>query len=129
MDYSKAKVIVVDDNKLYLHLVKTVLKKRLDIDVVTVFNPKEMFAHLDKNHIDLIILDMELPVMDGLSALKLLRSKEKTRDIHVIPCTAIQKTELVVQLIKLGIDDFIIKSHDNNVIVEKVKKSLDKILI
>ena len=87
-----------------------------------------IFAYLEKNQVDLIILDLEMPIMDGVTALMHLRTNPKTKDIHVIPCSAIHKTELVVKLIKLGIDDYIVKSNDINMIVDKVKKSLDKIL-
>jgi CheY-like chemotaxis protein len=128
MDYSKAKILIVDDNQLFINLFRTVFKKKMDNIVTTVNNPKEMFDILDKDpDYDLIILDLEMPIMDGLTALRHLRSNEQTKDMHVIPCSAIQKTELVIELYNLGIDDYIVKSNDINIVLEKVKKVLDKI--
>ena len=65
---------------------------------------------------------MELPVMDGLTVLKHLRSNPKTQDLAVIICTALSDKELFIELFKLNISDYIMKTSGNKVIKQKLKK-------
>ncbi len=123
-----ATVLVIEDNQLYREFLKTLLKKSLGISIVEARDPKIAFDYLKTNVPDLIILDMELPMMDGFQILKHLRKNSRTKHVAVIPCTVLKQEHLIMNLLKLGISDYIDKKIPPKEIVQKISKVLDKVL-
>lgn len=120
-------ILIIDDDKLFRKYLGEKLEKILQVKILEAENPKVAFEILKKTKPDLILLDMEMPVMDGYSALKLLRSIPSTTSIPVIACTALHDRVLVVALLKLKISDYIEKSTNSTTMVKKIKKVLDTI--
>lgn len=127
MDFSQYKVLLVDDEISYRTFLRTLIEKQFKAKVIEARNPKEAFDYLKTEIPSLIILDMQMPVMDGLTALTYIRSNSTTRFIPVIACTAMSKTDLVLKLAELGIADYIVKSSPANVFAEKILKVLKQI--
>ena len=125
--YSDNVILLIDDDSLFRKLLIKKLTYLLGAYVVEANDPIEAEKYLQNNHPDLIILDILMPVIDGLSWLKKVRKEKKYGDIRVIPCTTMPTRELVVNMIKLKIDDFFDKSTKMDVLLAKVQKSLDKI--
>ena len=119
-------IIIVDDDPLYRHFLVTLLSRQGNIVISEASNPKEAFELIKNKRPNLILLDMEMPFMSGLNVLKYIRENMDTKDIPVIPCTAIRTKELVMSSISLGITDFIEKQTDPNIIIEKILKALHK---
>lgn len=126
-DFSQHTVLIIDDNELYRKFLNKVLSKAFSCVVFEVGDPKEASTWLKTNTPSLIILDMEMPVMDGYSYLKILRDNEKTQDIPVVVCTSLSSVDLVVRLVKLKIVDYIEKRSDAKVITEKLYKVLKQL--
>lgn len=126
MDYSKQRLLIIDDDEAFAKFVKKYSQIELGIESDTATNPKEGFELLDKNKYDLILLDMEMPVMDGYNALREIRLMEDTKHIPVIVCTAIVSPTLIASLAKLGIDSYIAKPSKSNIIINKIKTALEK---
>ncbi|MCX7908284.1 MAG: response regulator [Ignavibacteria bacterium] len=118
-------VLILDDDDLFRQFAKYVIEKYLGVEVVGIKTPDEGFAFLEKRIPDLILLDMEMPVMDGYSFLRKLRMDTRFDKIRVIPCTAIASKDLFASLLKLGIDDYILKPPTDKVLVSKVKRVVD----
>lgn len=119
-----ADVLVVDDDKANRMLMKKLIETFFYASVTTANNPKEAFEALTKISPKLIILDMQMPVMDGYTALKHIRSFDATRDTPVIAYTALGNTELLAELVKWNISDFIKKPTTTEIIVKKVSPFL-----
>lgn len=119
-------VLLVDDEETYRKFLKALTEKNLGVKTVEANNPKDAFDYLEKEIPDLVLLDMQMPVMDGISMLKYIRQSPKLKDLSVIPCTALRTKELVAQVAKLRITDFILKTSDANVVLGKIKKALEK---
>lgn len=118
-------ILIVDDEEAYRNFLKTVVEKTFNLNVSTATNPKEAFEYIKNVKVpDLIMLDMQMPVMDGLTALKYLRSGLKTRNIPVIICTALSSESLLIELFKLKISDYLVKPADSKSISKKVFKAL-----
>ena len=126
-EHSNNTILIIDDDNLFRRYLGEKLEKILKVKVVEAENPKIAFEIIKKTKPDLILLDMEMPVMDGYSALKLLRSIPSTTSIPVIACTALRDRDLVVALLKLKISDYIEKSTNSTTMVKKIKKVLDTI--
>jgi len=120
-------VLIIDDDDLFRQYAKFILEKQLNVEVVAVKTPKEGFEFLEKNLPDLLILDMEMPVMDGYTFFRRIRADKRLEKLHVIPCTALASKDLFASLLRLGIDDYILKPVNDKVLVSKVSRVLDYI--
>ena len=70
---------------------------------------------------DLIILDITMPVMDGLEMLRKLRSSPRGKDMKVLMLTAESAKENIVEIAKLGVTNYIVKPFTNDQLIEKIK--------
>lgn len=126
-DYSKFTVMVVDDEPAHRKYLKHLIKKDFNANVIEASHPKEAFEMMKEGIPDLIMLDMQMPVMDGYTALKYIRSLPATAEVPVIGCSSVTDKELIIRLAKLKINDYVSKSSDSTVIVEKLKAIFAKI--
>lgn len=118
-------ILILDDDDLFRQFSKFIIEKYLRAEVVGFKNPEECFTFLEKRIPDLILLDMEMPVMNGYQFLKELRMDKRFEEVHVIPCTALASKELFASLLKLGIDDYILKPPTDKVLISKVKRVME----
>jgi CheY-like chemotaxis protein len=126
MDYSKYTVLIVDDEPSYRKFYSKVIANAFKAKIIEASNPREAFDYLNANEPpDLILLDMQMPVMDGYTALKKIRLNPKTANTPVIANTALNNSQLVSSLIKLNISDYIVKPAESMKVVEKIKKVFD----
>lgn len=99
-------VLLVDDNSKYL-------KDALPFygyEVQTAFDGIQALKTLNKNNgIDIVLLDVMMPNIDGWQTLKAIRSNEKTKHLPVIMLTAVNEDQKMVAGLKNGADDYIVK--------------------
>jgi response regulator RpfG family c-di-GMP phosphodiesterase len=100
-------IVVVDDNPVILQAGKSILIDQYD--VFTAASAEKMFRFLEHNMPALILLDIEMPGMDGYEAIKLLKAKPETRDIPVIFLTSRTDTANELEGLSLGAVDYITK--------------------
>ena len=87
---------------------------------------EDMFDALGKQHCDLIILDVMLPGMDGLAALRLLKGSENTADIPVIIASAKGDEQAKVEGLDIGADDYIAKPFGMRELAARINANLRK---
>jgi len=116
----KKTIFVVDDNNTNLALAEQALQDQYR--VITLPSAAKMFKFLEKTTPDLILLDIEMPEMDGFEALSLL--KESKADIPVIFLTSLLDAEVEVKGFQLGVIDFITKPFSAPVLVNRIKTHL-----
>lgn len=102
-----AKILIVDDNPKYLS--EALPMFGYTVEVVT--NGIDALKVLEKNtsNIDLVLLDVMMPQMDGWETLKAIRSNPDTKYLPVIMITAVSEEHKVVSGLKYGADDYIVK--------------------
>jgi len=128
MDYSKYMVLIIDDEVGYRKYFSKMISSAFKAKIVEAENPKVAFEFLSNNNLpDLIILDMQMPVMDGYTALKKIRSNPKTAEIPVIASTALNNAQLFTSLIKLSISDIILKPANKQIVLEKIEKVFESL--
>ena len=121
------KILIVDDEKDFLDVISDRLKAR-DMNVSTATSAAAALKKIDEDSFDAVVLDLQMPEMDGLEALK--KMKEKNPDLQVIFLTGHATVESGVEAMKLGALDFIEKPADLATIVEKIKSAkAEKILL
>ncbi len=107
-DETKPRVLVVDDEALNLKLFDTLLRG-LDYDVVKATSGEEALHAVHKTEIDLILLDLMMPGMNGYEVCRRLKADETTRMIPIIMLTAVSGAEAKIKGIEAGVDDFLTK--------------------
>jgi putative two-component system response regulator len=116
-------IFVVDDSDTNLSMAEAALEKQYQ--VMTMPSAAKMFVLLEKIRPDLILLDIEMPEMDGFETLKLLKINEKWLDIPVIFLTGRNDPKVEVHGFELGAIDFITKPFSEPVFLNRIKTHLD----
>ena len=106
----KKLIILVDDNPTNLRIGKNVLSEKYS--VATAPSAAKLFNLLESNHPSLILLDIDMPEMDGHKALEILKSKPGTKDIPVVFLTGMSDTQDQERGLTMGAVDYVTKPFD-----------------
>ncbi len=119
-----AKILVIEDERM----VREAIKRKLEVsgfEVVEAGDGQEGLALAEKEKPSLILLDLIIPLMDGLTVLEKLRGSDWGKDIPVIILSNLSDNATVAESKKRGVYDFLIKTDWSlDDVVEKVKKVL-----
>ena len=120
--YTGFKVLIVDDNPNNLFTLRSLIEKYTDVHVIEADGgEKAVNLALTENDVDLIILDVQMPEMDGFQTASMLKVRKKTRDIPVIFLTAAYKTDEFQQKgYDVGAADYLLKPIDDNLLLNKL---------
>jgi putative two-component system response regulator len=116
-------IFVVDDSDTNLSMVENALEKYYQ--VMTLPSAMKMFSLLEKITPDLILLDIEMPEMDGFEALLYMKSNPLHRDIPVIFLTGYTDNEIEANGFEMGVVDFISKPFSTPVLLNRIKTHLE----
>ncbi|MDR1395240.1 MAG: response regulator [Deltaproteobacteria bacterium] len=122
MDKVKRKIMLVDDNLTNLNVGKNALLEHYDVLPAT--SAEKMFKLLGRVTPDLILLDVEMPVMGGYEAIKILKSKMETAFIPVIFLTAMNDQESELAGLSLGAVDYITKPFVQPLLLKRIELHL-----
>ncbi|MFH1995437.1 MAG: response regulator [Candidatus Omnitrophota bacterium] len=118
-----ARILVVDDEQKNVKLLEAYLLP-LGYEVMKAGNGREALTIIEKKSVDLMLLDVMMPGMDGFEVTEKLRADERTRLIPVVLVTALKETEDRIRGIKAGCDDFISKPFDKDELLARVRSLL-----
>ncbi|MBS4540073.1 response regulator transcription factor [Clostridium sp. D2Q-11] len=120
---SYGKILVVDDEEHIVELIKYNLESN-GYEIITAFDGNEAYKKALEETPDLILLDIMLPILDGMEVCKKLKRNKDTEDIPVIMLTAKgEETDKVIGL-ELGADDYITKPFGIRELVARIKAVL-----
>ena len=117
------RILIVDDNRLNLVAAKNVLKDIYSISAVT--SGEQVFTFLENNTCDLILLDINMPGMDGFEVFEKLKDTENGKDIPVIFLTADNDASTESKCFNSGAFDFIAKPFVPEVMRSRIGRSLE----
>ncbi|MCL2801466.1 MAG: response regulator [Treponema sp.] len=115
-------VFIVDDNETNRLAAKTALGEIYNTYAVP--SAEQMFVLLEKIKPDLILLDVEMPEMDGFEAIKILKSKPDTKDIPVVFLTASTVSGDRFEGLSLGAVDYISKPFLPNLLLQRINRNI-----
>lgn len=118
------KILIVEDDEFLVQMYATKLELQ-DFEVTTAGDGKQALKAIQKSSPDLILLDLNLPVMDGFQVLEVIKKDEKTKNIPVLVLTNFGQKEHVDRCLALGAADYLIKAHFvPSEVVDKIKSLL-----
>lgn len=123
---SQKKIIIAEDSNIIINVVSKVLEN-MNYKVLGVNNGKELLGKIGKEHFDLILMDINMPKMDGITCATHIRQSESS-DIKNIPIIALSGNDrnmTVEEYNAAGIDDLIQKPIDFDQMAKKISNILN----
>ena len=118
---NKYTILCVDDNKNNLFTLSALLENSGNVQTIEALSAKEGFNHLLSDKVDLILLDVQMPEMNGFEFAKLVKANKKTKDIPIIFVTAVFKSEeFIKEGFEIGAVDYLTKPIDDNQLLNKI---------
>ncbi len=120
--YAGFKLLAVDDNQHNLFTLRSLVSKHMDVEILEAESGRKALELARANpDIDLIILDVQMPEMDGFETARMLKLYKKTSEIPVIFLTAAFKTQEFQQKgYDVGAADYLLKPIDDNQLLNKI---------
>ena len=116
-------VLIVDDLAFIKIVLRDILEKSGFRVVGEASNGEQAITMYQDTRPDVVLMDITMPGMDGITALKRIRQIDPAA--RVIICSALGQQRLIVQAIQLGAKDFIVKPFQPQRVVSALKKALD----
>jgi DNA-binding NarL/FixJ family response regulator len=115
------RILLADDHQLFIEGVRTVLEEISDAEIIaSVNNGVELMEKFRSTHVDLVVLDLNMPKLDGLQCLKEIKAERPQTRVLVL--TNYSQPELMEEVKQLKADGFLIKNSTASELRESVKK-------
>ena len=119
----KIRVLLVDDEEEFVEA----LGERLEVrgfDVATALSGAEALERIQEREIDLVILDVQMPGLDGVEALRQIKQRKPL--VEVIMLTGHGTVQTAIDGMKLGAFDFLLKPTETEELVEKIRRAFSR---
>lgn len=118
----KMRILVVDDFSTMRRIIKNILKQLGFTNVVDADDGSTAWEILNKDKIDFVISDWNMPTMTGIELLKKIRSSEEFADLPFMMVTAEGQQENIIEAVQAGVSNYIVKPFTPETIEQKIKK-------
>ncbi|MBJ7997457.1 fused response regulator/phosphatase [Bacillus mycoides] len=124
-------ILIVDDNPVNIFVIEKILKQAGYQDLVSLNSAQELFEYIHfgkdssrHNEIDLILLDIMMPEIDGLEVCRRLQNEEKFKDIPIIFVTALEDANKLAEALDIGAMDYITKPINKVELLARMRVAL-----
>jgi PleD family two-component response regulator len=118
----KKKILAIDDSAIALKQLQNILESKYEFVGVT--GGLAGLKRLDNETFDLVLLDIEMPVMDGFATLTSIRQRENLRDLPIIILTGTRHKEKVIKGITSGVEGYVVKPANSELLLAKIEAVL-----
>lgn len=118
------RILVVDDSPTMRRIIVNTLNRIGYSDMVEAADGREALSRMKNESFDLIITDWNMPKMDGMTLVKILRRTQGYHDVPILMVTTRSIEEDIVAAIKAGVNSYVIKPFTPAVLEEKIDKIL-----
>ncbi|NWF52357.1 MAG: chemotaxis response regulator CheY [Nitrospirae bacterium] len=123
----KMKILVVDDFPTMRRIVKNILKQLGFENIEEAEDGAQAYSKLKSGSFGFVVSDWNMPNMDGLSFLKAVRSDPQLKETPFLMVTAEAEKDKVIEAIKSGVNNYIVKPFTAETLKEKMEKIFEKI--
>lgn len=124
--FEDATILIVEDTQMMRVLMSRYLKQAGFQNIIETQNGQEGLEALNAHQIDLVLLDINMPVMDGYQALEAIRADAKWKELPVIMITAVDDIESVARCIEMGAEDYMPKLFNPILLKSRILSCLEK---
>jgi CheY-like chemotaxis protein len=118
------KILLAEDNDIN-RMIATIVLKSNGYHITEVLDGKEAIAELSRQSFDLVLMDMQMPFMDGLEATRIIR-KHLNNKVPIIALTANEIRHEKDRCVRAGMNDFLMKPFEEKDLVSIIHKWLNK---
>lgn len=126
IDQSKITILIVDDIPLNVLLIQKMLGK-YHFNLVTANDGQAALDTISRGEVDLVLLDLMMPVMDGYEVIEHLRANEATKELPIVILSALNSNDDVKRGFDLGANDFITKPIIMDKLLDSIAKQVNAI--
>lgn len=113
--------LIVDDSKIVRKVVRRIVEA-FGFTILEAENGQEAVDHARANSVDVVILDWNMPVMDGLECMKQIRADPAVHQPKIIFCTTENEFGKIQQAMMNGADEYVMKPFDEAIIAGKLRQ-------
>lgn len=118
----KKKILAIDDSIIALKQLQSILETKFEF--VGVNSGLAGLKRLDNEAFDLVLLDIEMPVMDGFATLTSIRQRENLKDLPIVILTGTRHKEKVIKGITSGVHGYVVKPAESGQLISKIEEAL-----
>jgi two-component system chemotaxis response regulator CheY len=119
------KVLIIDDFATMRRILRNILKQIGFTNISEADDGKTALKKLKKDNFDLILCDWNMPEMSGLELLNIVRSDDELKNIPFVMVTAEAQKDNIVEAVKAGVSNYVVKPFTAETISEKLQKVFD----
>ncbi len=121
------RILVVDDSPVMRKVVRraAIQAGAQDGSIMEAGNGREALDLVDKNWFDVVLLDLNMPIMDGLHFVREVRAREATKDLGIVVVTTESNRQRMAELTELGISGYLHKPFEPETLRELIAKILE----
>lgn len=120
------KILVVEDDQFLINVYRIKLQKA-GFKIIIAIDGAEALEKIKSQNFDLVILDLIIPKIDGFGVLTEIRSQEKYKKMPILVASNLGQMEDLNRAMKLGANDFVVKSDTSlDILIEKIKQLISK---
>lgn len=123
------KTLIVDDSSTIRTMLRRAVAEFQPADIVEAVNGLEALDAIARQRFDLVILDINMPVMDGLEALEAIRSSPEYKTLPVVVLTSEKGDAVVRRLVELGITDYLSKPLSRETLAERLARIIGRLRV
>jgi adenylate cyclase len=120
------RILIVDDVDDNVFTLERRLRRFVEAEIASASNGRAALDQLQAGPFDLVLLDMQMPEMDGMAVLEQMKADMGLREIPVIMVSAVDDIETVLRCIKLGADDYVQKPFNPDLLRARVEAALER---
>jgi len=122
------RILIVDDSRIMRNIVKNTLKAlHYPADIfLEASDGNQAWEILSANEVDLLLLDWNMPALNGLDLVKKLRAVAKFQALPIIMITSEAAKYSVIEAVKAGVSDYLVKPVSEKGLEEKIRRVLDR---
>jgi len=121
----KKKILIVDDDFTSRRLLERIVRDNFKASIRTAEDGSEALQEMVKDIPDLLILDMVMPVLNGIQVLRTMQETHKLAHVPVIACTAVGDNSVVTEILKYGVKDYIKKPIQPDAVIKRIRAVMD----
>lgn len=115
------RILIVDDHEPMRKIIKNILRQVGLEDLDESPDGRDAIAKMKEKNFDVVLLDWNMPGMNGLDVLRIMKSDQNLKNIPVIMVTAESSREKIMEAINFGISDYIVKPFTGEVLKKKIE--------